>query len=118
MSSAAKPSVQISGTRGQGLGSHLCGRISVTRCPIPDYYTTIRRLEPAEHGARANAPNTVYWCLDSARGVPSGRGMVRLETRKLQGKTAEDSSPDSRVGMEKVELCDNEGAAWGRRGWD
>lgn len=46
MSCGAKPSVQIFGTRGQGLGSHLCGRISVTRCPIPDHYTTVRRLVP------------------------------------------------------------------------
>lgn len=110
MSCGAKPSVQISGTRGQGLGSHLCGRISVTRCPIPDH---IRQYD----GLYQSEGQCAEYGLLVARGA-LWRMVIRLETRKLQGKIAEGQSPESGAGIEKVECCDNEGAPRGRRGWD
>ena len=116
MSCGAKPSVQISGTRGQGLGSHLCGRISVTRC-IPD---VIRRYGGLyqKHGARANALNTVYLSVVRRQKCALRRheGGRTVETHKLEEQDTKDLTPESGVGMEKVEHCDTEGGSWGDGG--
>lgn len=101
----------------QGLGSHLCGRISVTRC-ISDHIRLYDGLYQEHRGEGQCAGYGLR--LSGARGAaPQLRVVVGLGEAQASGARpycVKDLTPESGVGMEKVTHCDNEGPLGGDGG--
>lgn len=112
MSCGAKPSVQISGTRGQGLGSHLCGRISVTRCPIPDQYTTVRRLVPERGPMRR-----IRFIGDGSQPeVPSGEWWSDRKRASFTARLHKSCLRSPGLALKRLNVATTKGAPWGKTG--
>lgn len=92
----------------QGLGSHLCGRISVTGC-ISDHIRLYDGLYQKHRGEGQCAGYGLLLSRSQKCGTLTACGGRAVRSTSFRSKTVKDLTPESGVGMEKVTHCDNEG---------